>query len=507
MKSKDPLSSVLFQIEEFWEELGNDYRSSGSSPHSFFRKISFALLSILNTVWDMQTDEIDRSEWMGILDRLFRSIAYTRDIFGGRGERQLTYLMLDVWYSFDPNMAVSALNCLFSDGSSKYGRSYGSFRDLIGLCEYIKLYSIHNYDLGTDFSHDPFFKLVVQTINEQLSKDWTAYNIQNGGLNNDFDKYSISNIAKWIPREKSKGDWLFSLLVKQLFPYLSTIRCHKKYIFAFDKCKRDYRRILSTLTRFLDVTEVKKCSKRWNEIDVSTIPSKGLMSSWRTLEYHGVLDAVLVSQSSNRTSTSTMDGYYKNPTGIRDLWVFIQEAKRLIGIDCLGRSLDEHSKKVDILNKQWMNVVEGWKKHTPSLSEVHSNILPVISIDPSCPDRLLYQTIADACLIIETSSIGRYILYAGHRPIWINLSHSNDFVSTIRIIFSCILPRLDVNYEYTSNLVSNVMEMMNSDLVIKLVIMDGKPIRKTYSEICSILDHPRYFPMMDAFLSLNVSVY
>jgi len=521
MKSNDPFSSVQFQVEELWEELQCDYRSSSylsldssEDCRVFFRKLSLVLSTLLNIIrQNIHTSDVDeKPKWLSILDRMFRSIAYTRDILSGRGERQLTYLMLDVWYSFDPCLAVSALKGLLSmhhgPSCGAYGRSYGSFRDLIGLCDFIQHYSIRN--LGQDVGEDPFFKTVVHMIDDQLSKDWSIYIMNGSGLGASADTvntYSISNLAKWIPRENSKGDWLFSILVKHRYPHLSNIhstrKYNTKYVFAFEKCKRSYRRIVSRLTRFLDVAEVKKCADQWDKIDVSTLPVKGLVSSWRSLEDHGLLNEIVVgynadSSHSTRPPVSMMSGYYKNPTGVRELWVFVQEAKRLI--DCSRSNLTAGiSVKVNILNKKWASVVEGWKKHqAPYLSERETHVLPVISVDPLCPDHVLYQAIADACLMIEMSSLGRYILYAGDKPVWINLTSAVDFLSTLQTIFASILPRLGCNLQRTLDFVSTVLP---SDPAIQLVTIDGKPVRKTYAEMCLILDHPRYFPMMKVFTS------
>lgn len=83
-------------------------------------------------------------------------------------------------------------------------------------------------------------------------------------LKSDFENYkagkSISLLAKWLPSENAsakKTKALANLLIKEL-----------------GTTPREYRKTLSTLRAYLDVTEVKTCGNDWEGIDYNAVPSK-----------------------------------------------------------------------------------------------------------------------------------------------------------------------------------------------------------------------------------------
>lgn len=134
-----------------------------------------------------------RSRSMDQLKTLFVGLAYVRDIAGGRGERVLTYMMLDVWYQSFPVLAVNALESLLLLG-------YGSWRDIKGLCRYLRSHSIRTLRLC-----EPEHPLILTAVEIMLK------NLERPG------------VKKWVPRESSKKlQWLFSLFVVTKYGVCST---------------------------------------------------------------------------------------------------------------------------------------------------------------------------------------------------------------------------------------------------------------------------------------------
>jgi hypothetical protein len=120
-----------------------------------------------------------------VLETLFVGLAYVRDIAGGRGERMLTYMMLDVWYQFFPVLAVYVLESILLMG-------YGSWRDIKGLCRYLRKHSIRNL-LRFGESEHPLILTAVEFMVKHLDRP---------------------GVAKWVPRESSrKLQWLYDLFV------------------------------------------------------------------------------------------------------------------------------------------------------------------------------------------------------------------------------------------------------------------------------------------------------
>jgi hypothetical protein len=130
----------------------------------------------------------DRAKTIEYLELILCMIAYTRDIRYGKGERDLTYMMVYTLYTFFPIPAVYLIKEIVGQNTE----SYGSWKDIPRLCDYIKQ--------ETNDENPLIITLVEMAIN-RLKRDIR-------------EKETPSNVAKWIPRENSKYGWLFDIFVK-----------------------------------------------------------------------------------------------------------------------------------------------------------------------------------------------------------------------------------------------------------------------------------------------------
>jgi len=146
---------------------------------------------------------------------------FARDIRGGLGERRLFRIIMDHLSRTEERF----LKLL------KYVPEYGRWDDLLTV-----------YDTNKD--------LVVSIIKEQLEID--KVNMQNGK--------SISIMAKWLPSVNTSCKE-----VKKLGRSLAE---------ELGLTERNYRKTLADLRKYLDVTEVKAASNRWDEIDYPKVSSK-----------------------------------------------------------------------------------------------------------------------------------------------------------------------------------------------------------------------------------------
>jgi hypothetical protein len=150
---------------------------------------------------------------------LYKLIAYTRDICFGKGERDLTYIMVEIWYKYFPVLAKHMLQTITE--------VYGSWKDLKYYCKYTK--------------HEKMMDYSIELWNNQLEKDLLS-------LSNE----KISNVSKWIPREKSTFGWLFEKCAIDWYPrFYGTIPLNTNII------KKEYRQIISSLNFILDTTQIK----------------------------------------------------------------------------------------------------------------------------------------------------------------------------------------------------------------------------------------------------------
>ena len=118
------------------------------------------------------------------LRTLYEMIGHTRDMYFGRGERDLSYMMIFVWYSYFPVLAFYAFNRLvipIQDGPYTYP-SFGCWKDIKYFCKYVLK--------ETSDIHHPLIGSAVSLANWQLKRDKDTNSIE-----------QTSNVAKWIPRE------------------------------------------------------------------------------------------------------------------------------------------------------------------------------------------------------------------------------------------------------------------------------------------------------------------
>lgn len=167
---------------------------------------------------------------LNLLRTLYSMIGYTRDIYSGRGERDLSYMMISVWYQYFPVLAIYAFSrFVFSKDSNN---SYGCWNDIKYFCKYIHKSSPKGWN-------DPLINIAVSFANRQLNKD-----IEN--------REHSSNVAKWIPKE-SKNRWLYEKFVTKWFDVYE--KDPTVYDFSFQKKK--YRNILSKHNRELNPDSLK----------------------------------------------------------------------------------------------------------------------------------------------------------------------------------------------------------------------------------------------------------
>lgn len=129
------------------------------------------------------------NKYLSLLIYLYKLIPHTRDIYVGKGERDLTYQMIIVWYNIFPKLAIYAIETICSC------HQIGSWKDAKYICHHIKY---HTNLLGEEQKQNLIVH-IVKYMNKELSEN---------------QNQPTSLIAKWIPREKSKFGWLYESLVQ-----------------------------------------------------------------------------------------------------------------------------------------------------------------------------------------------------------------------------------------------------------------------------------------------------
>lgn len=154
------------------------------------------------------------------------------------------YVTLASLYKTKPNEVKTLINKV---------NEWGYWKDL-----FILLLANDNIDLEN--------YIYTFTLN-QLKEDWNNY----------MKKETISNLAKWIPKQNKSFD------KKLKFVENMCMRLYPDYKeFPFN-CKKRYRKMTSTLNKYLGTTEIYLCSKEYEKIDfdrVSNICMKRNMNTF-----------------------------------------------------------------------------------------------------------------------------------------------------------------------------------------------------------------------------------
>ncbi|MGN0015752.1 MAG: DUF2828 family protein [Candidatus Avelusimicrobium sp.] len=154
---------------------------------------------------------------------------FARDVRGGLGERRLFRVILTYLALYcRPKYAKKAIGLV---------PVYGRYDDLFCLLE-----------------NEKIAKRIQTAALVYLKKQFEAdcAEMQKGGR--------VSLLAKWLPSCNASSE--------------NTKKLAKRIREYFRLSEKDYRKTLSSLRSYLDVTEVKTCANRWGQIDYSKVPAR-----------------------------------------------------------------------------------------------------------------------------------------------------------------------------------------------------------------------------------------
>lgn len=160
-------------------------------------------------------------------DLAIKMAFYMRDIRGGQGQRKVFRTIIKWLANNYPNIVIANL-----DNILYYGRGD----------DYMCL-----FDTDVEFP-------MIKKVREILSKDIVFMT----------EGKECSLLAKWLPSENTSS--------------AETRRFAKKFINGFCMTPREYRKILSELRKYIDVTEVKMSANEWDKINYNCVPAKASMN-------------------------------------------------------------------------------------------------------------------------------------------------------------------------------------------------------------------------------------
>lgn len=377
-------------------------------------------------------------ELLPYLKQFYRFIGFARDSYKGIGEKTLSYAILCSFFHVFPTLGIYALHCLVKPSSTIATQYYfGCWKDMKQLCYYV-------YEHSSKGANHPILYYIIRLLNNQLSKDLETWKYSSQCLS----KKHISNVAKYIPREKANNRWLYDKLaidwIEQKKPYiLNTAATDASYNKALLKSKRIYRKVVSFLNKCLDTSEISFCEHSFSHNNVPDVD----LSSVSILTAINKEPTFLNIQSDDDCDSSAVATEYKrillhqNWSDVSDkftngqsysnisIYHIIKFAKHLYNTDESIRRNDN----VVLVNKLWNQYLD---KITKTCKK--QLIIPFIDVSYSMNDENLYTSIGIAILLSHVSEISNRIIAIDKLPTWIDISSSTNIVSQVGILMTAI---------------------------------------------------------------------
>lgn len=351
----------------------------------------------------------------GYLSILYKMIGHTRDIIDGKGEYNLTYMMIYTWFEFYPTLALFALRCLVTNDDKKV-HQYGSWKDIKYFCEYCRSRGAHVFH--------PLIHYAIILMNVQLKTDYDNYC---------KGSKDISLVAKWVPREKSTFGWLYESLATSYFiEYMETANTDERKKKAILKCKTGYRKIIAHMNRVIDTLQVKQCANNWSSIDFNNVTSISVSKQKKAFLNINKKGETKYPDRKDRTDcadhfSNHVQRAIKDGTEVKGKRVGMADFTKQ-ALDLLNYSNNEttNQTEIDLLNSQW--------RDNATQTGALGKMIPMVDVSGSMDGDPMNVAIALGIRIAEKSVIGKRALTFSAKPSWVNLEPYPDFVSQVRTL-------------------------------------------------------------------------
>ena len=441
---------------------------------------------------------------MGVM--MFKILAHTRDIVSGKGEYMLFYVMLVEWAKLDflffdfmirslvyDIVDVDATDVLGADACRQPRHPLGSWKDMKYFLTYLKSELVDSVQSQSrvfrdykdiQLQRDLYSKCVntiVILINQQLRIDYEVYM--------ESRPVSISLVAKWIPREKSKKfGWLYYYLTMNYFQHeIPSDQTHPSYERAVNRAFMNYRKMISALNKKLDTTQVKMCDKKWSDIDfknASSITIHKQTKSFLNVKQNGKI--------SRYPHDADREGCrYNYEEFLRDVKEGKQRLKgtRVSIVDFVKSALsnkhlltssakegqDASSPIIDAINAQWKDSF-GLSSSTSSNSL--GDMIAMCDVSGSMESENsnpLCAAIGLSIRVAERSALGPRIMTFSERPQWIQLGIPDDSDTFVKQVIKVRGSNwgMTTNFYYALDMIRQVIEdtKMPRDVVEKLTLV------------------------------------
>lgn len=326
---------------------------------------------------------------------------YARNIRGGLGERRTFRIILKYLAETAPEVVIKNF-----DNIPLFGR------------------------------YDDFYTLIGTSVESQM---WCYLKDQlNADIKNFQNNQPVSLLAKWLKSVNTSSE--------------ETNRLGKMTAKAFGLPEKVYRKTLSALRKYIDVTEVKMSANTWTEIDYSHVPSRAMCIYRNAFQKHD-----------KEGFERYMESLKKGKTTIHSATLYPYDIIEKFGIN--HRSAYFSFLKCDpVLEEQW--------KHLPNYIDGAHNVLVMADTSASMYGRPLCTSVGLAMYFAERNK-GPFkdtFMTFSRRPSLVTLK-GNTLYDKIKCIPSIIG---NTNLEAAFMLILNTAKKHNlssSDLPRALIVI------------------------------------
>lgn len=378
MKSSSFKESIVILNEKLVGSRGNMYETGISE------KNQTELISKCLKYADGVSDLID----------LFVLMFNTRDILSGKGERELFYRFFFQLNEEYPEVCQAIVSKIPDQG-------VGSWKDLLVLADRL------------DKKELKLKRKIIQAFVDKLIEDSKK------------DKKERSLVSKWAPREHKRYGWLAKRIAKGL-----------NLASKPGEQLKEYRKLISKLTKEADIPEVKMCSGKWDELDAKSLPSRCLKFNTQALLYQKKDGSVR--EKKEKSNKELTEAYHEMRIRCREKFLkhFALAAKGEAKVN--GKTLQPHeivqeyfygANKQDALEGQWIDL----RKSVEKLGSFKKFVV-LSDVSGSMSGTPMMVSIALGILISETNdkAFRDRVMTFSEDPSWHDLSKCNNLFEKVQ---------------------------------------------------------------------------
>ena len=334
---------------------------------------------------------------------MYKLIGQTRDLVSGKGEQQLAFMQLFIWWQYFPALALNA----FVHFVKSNDHPYGAWKDVKYFAKYVK-------DKTADSKH-PLIIHVCKLMCGQLNEDWISFSTQ----------ANISLAARWCPREPNKKKntkfgFIYQTIANEMFPGYSKI-----------KCRIHLRKRLSALNRFLDTTQIKQCNDKWSKINFNTVTTQTMRKQKQAFQN---LTKREVQKSEKEDRIKCKENFKNHITLAKTDTSYKVHGKRCetyqLVKDALQYPSRTQSASIETVNLQWRDNLKNNKGlgHLPIVAMADTS--GSMESNDSIP---LYNAIGLSirCAELTHPAFKNQVLTFDHQPKWCDLNDCPDLWSKV----------------------------------------------------------------------------